>query len=209
MKMEEALCNVRKAYRLVYEYQSRIMDLMVCIQHHMGFPYVQGKKLFSDPISPHRNTYFDLFTGMWAWDFMYGYMTEYYFGEINAEDGGTYALSVIHYSDTGFFDSKSEEKSKTESFISEERSSSKLLFYFEYLPQKAKEWIWNVSELAEEKSFATSKHKKTCLEVKPGQKQILYSFDICDFIDEKSTLQALNKFISYCKQNGFNDLEIV
>lgn len=209
MKLDEALCDVRKAYRLLNAYQTRIRDLMICIQHHLDFPNIQGRKLFSNPIYPHRNEYFDVFPDMWSWDYMYGYMTEFYFGEKDAEDGGRYALSVIHYSDTGYFDSKSEQMDNEDSFIPEEKSESKLLFYFEYLPKKAKDWIWNVTEIAEDKSYASSKHIKNCLETKPGQKQILYSFNVCDFIDEKSTLQALEKFISYCQKNGINDLEIV
>jgi glycosyltransferase involved in cell wall biosynthesis len=45
-----ALCNVKKAHRLIYTYQPRMLDLVYLIKSKLGFPEFEGWKKFSNAI---------------------------------------------------------------------------------------------------------------------------------------------------------------
>ena len=63
-QLETALCEVRKAHRLIYEYQRRMQDLSWFIKTKLGFDKYEGYKMFSAPLSS-RNT---IHLENWSWD---------------------------------------------------------------------------------------------------------------------------------------------
>ena len=136
-------------------------------------------------------------------------MFEYYLGEKLLKNGDEYALSIIQYSDTGFFETEADNYTDINSFAAEEASVSKLLFILEVKPKKAKNWIWNVEELCMSKEYASLSHTQSLLEVKKGHKQVLYSFPLDQFLNEKTSLKALKEFIHYCKENDVVDLDLI
>mgnify|MGYP003298436630 FL=1 len=73
-QLKDALCEVRKAHRLVYEYQRRMQDLSWFIRNKLGFNEYKGFKKFSAPLSS-RNT---ISVDNWSWDWIYSYVYEYY-----------------------------------------------------------------------------------------------------------------------------------
>lgn len=95
--IKEALCDVRKAHRIIYAYQNRMMGIVRFIGKKLDFPGCEVYKWYSN-VAPKR-----IDSETWAWDFIYSYLLEYYLGvKSSADDSSEYALSVIQYSDTGF-----------------------------------------------------------------------------------------------------------
>lgn len=212
-EFNEALCDVRKAHRLIYSYQQRMIDLAYFIKTKLDLPTFLGKKLFCNDISTRNystnRAYVYVSKGMWAWDFLYSNMYEYYLGQKAANSGDSYALSLIQYSDTGYFENEEKDKTNIKAFADETDSGSKLLFILELKPQQVKEWLWNIDEIVENKEYASINHKKTILRLEDGITQVLYSFPLDRFLTEDSTITALQEFVDYCKENNVVELKIV
>ena len=209
-ELKEALCDVRKAHRLIYSYQARMLDLVRFISAKLDFGgHIKGgEKYYSNDIwKPKKDAYLNMPDGMWAWDFLYSYVFEYYLGEMELDNGSNIAISIIQYSDTGFFENTGNSRRDINSFATEEESGSKLLFIIEMVPKK-KRWVWDIEDIVNNKEFASISHTKTVLQ-KNGCIQGLYSFPIERFIDEKSTLEALQEFVVFCKENDIAELEII
>ena len=145
---------------------------------------------------------------MWAWDYLYSYLFEYYLGEKEAGDKlHNYKLSLIQYSDTGYFDQDGQKRGRISEFGSEEESSSKLLFFLEY-KSKDSEWEWKDGSYMEgivlDKKVGSKKHTKEVRYTSTGGKQILCSFPLERFINMEDTLKVLSEFGSYCKEQGIH-----
>lgn len=209
-EFNNALCDVRRAHRLIYSYQQRMLDLAYFIKTKLDFPDFHGKKRFSGDISKNRSSrYLRIWNDMWAWDFLYSYTFEYYLGEIKLEDGSDCALSIIQYSDTGYFETEGDSRTDINSFANEEESESKLLFILEVKPKNAKQWIWDIHKLSLDKEYASMKHTKTLLPSEKGNVQVLYSFPLDCFLNEKTSLKALKEFVDYCKENDVVELNLI
>lgn len=207
-ELNRALCDVRKAHRIIYAYQQRMLDLIRVIAAKLDFNgCILGEKFFSNPIYLKRNGYLEIVDGMWAWDFLYSYVFEYYLGEIELDDDSRVALCIVQYSDTGCFDVDDSNRQQTSTFALEEESSTKLLFIIELKPKK-KEWVWDIEKMVNNKEFACKSHTHTVLE-KKGCKQGLYSFPLERFVDEKSMIQALQEFCDFCKEQDIVELDLV
>ena len=97
---------------------------------------------------------------------------------------------------------------KIDSFASEENSASKLLFIIEKKPQKVKNSVWDIKNIVMDKEYASKNFKFSVLN-KNECRQGLYSFPIERFIDEKSSLQALQEFLDFCRNNDIVDWKMV
>ena len=232
-KLTNALQDVRRAHRILYAYQRRMLDLVHFIQSKLGMPEFRGFKHFSRPISK-SSGYLTIRHDMWAWDYLYSYLFEYYLGEQKTSDEAyEYKLSLIQYSDTGYFDKEEEEKEEEEAtraetkktfkpeedsrlelekFKPEKESSSKLLFFLEYKP-KDRNWEWgdgtSLEGIVLDKEVGRKEHTKTFRDTTTGGMQILCSFPLERFINMEATLEVLREFRSYCKEQGihvFDDL---
>ncbi len=211
VEFREALCDVRKAHRLIFSYQTRILDLIQFISSKLDLSVYAGGKHFSDPIAQRKRGeegYFSIHANMWAWDFLYSYQFEFYLGTYDMEDGSEFAMSIVHYADTGYYDVEESSRTNIDSFATEESSQSKLLFYIETKAKKAKNWIWNIKELAATKEYACAKHTNTIIDDKKGHVQVLYSFPIERFYDEHSTIDAIKEFVDFCKKNNVIEFSI-
>ncbi|WP_040281028.1 hypothetical protein [Psychroserpens damuponensis] len=99
--MEDNLTlEVRKAYRLLYDYQRRILDLMKFIGETYDFPYKKGRPLFSSKAGTSLNN--------WAWDWIYMYCYDFRFE--GKDDKNPIQFSVILKNDSGFYESTEENK---------------------------------------------------------------------------------------------------
>lgn len=202
-----ALVDIRKAHRLIFSYQQKMLDLVKFIKGKLDFHHYSGQKHFSNPIRAKRNHSHDLYPNMWAWDFLYTYIYEYHLGTIELINSQC-ALSIIQYSDTGFYDTSDElDALNVESFENPENSGTKLLFILESISKRSQYFKWNISDLVNDKTYASIHHQKDVL-VEKGRIQILYSFPLDNFLNEKTTMKALEEFIHYCKSQSI-PLEIV
>lgn len=207
-EFKAALNDVRKAHRIIYEYQSRMLDLITLIYNKLGFQYIDGRKHFSNPIKfLKQNNDLKIPKGMWGWDFLYSYCFNYYFGEINIKTKQYISLSITQYSDTGFYDIEENNKQDTSTFLKTENSSSKLLFILECRSKTGKEIMINLNEICENKKYASQYFEKETNPIKEGT-QIIYSFPLERFINEKNTMEALREFNNYCKEEIGVDFEI-
>lgn len=204
-ELNQALCDVRKAHRLIYAYQQKMLDLTHFIKTKLGFPEYAGIKRFSNKLGGTRSDYAELklHNGMWAWDFLYSYVFEYYLGEKD----GFMCMSIIQVSDTGYFDSIDLQKTKIDTFKSEEESESKLIFVIEKKIKSESKFAWNPDwiqkELFNNQDRMSKNHTKDCLRDEDNV-QIIFSFPLERFSNEKTTLEALNEFISYCDENDIS-----
>nr|WP_314634993.1 hypothetical protein [uncultured Porphyromonas sp.] len=203
--LSKALLDVRRAHRILYAYQRRMLDLVHFIQSKLDMPVEDlcGFKHFSRPISKKGNL--TIWHDMWAWDYLYSYLFEYYLGEKETDNGGAYALSLIQYSDTGYFDQEGKEEGtrlELEKFKPEEESSSKLLFFLEY-KRKDSKWEWgngtSLEKIVLDKKVGSKKHEKEVRNIE-GVTQILYPVSLEEFINIETTLEVLREFRSYCQE---------
>ena len=206
--LSNALLDVRRAHRILYAYQRRMLDLVHFIQSKLGMPVKDlcGIKHFSKPIYGRSigHTPLNIWPTMWAWDYSYSYLFEYYLGEKEAGDKlHNYKLSLIQYSDTGYFDQDGQKRGRISEFGSEEESSSKLLFFLEY-KSKDSEWEWKDGSYMEgivlDKKVGSKKHTKGVITIGVKHKQILCSFPLERFINMEATLEVLREFRSYCQE---------
>jgi hypothetical protein len=150
---------------------------------------------------------------MWAWDYLYSYLFEYYLGvQKTSDEVYEYKFSLIQYSDTGYFDQDGQRRCRISEFGSEKESSSKLLFFLEY-KSKDSEWEWKDGSYMERivlnKEVGSKEHTKEVRRTTSGGTQILCSFPLERFINMEATLEVLREFRSYCKEQGihvFDDL---
>lgn len=185
-----------------------MLDLVHFIQSKLGMPVKDlcGIKHFSKPIYGRSigHTPLNIWPTMWAWDYLYSYLFEYYLGEKEAGDKlHNYKLSLIQYSDTGYFDQDGQKRGRISEFGSEEESSSKLLFFLEY-KSKDSEWEWKDGSYMEgivlDKKVGSKKHTKGVITIGVKHKQILCSFPLERFINMEATLEVLREFRSYCQE---------
>lgn len=214
--LSNALLDVRRAHRILYAYQRRMLDLVHFIQSKLDMREFRGFKHFSNPIHGRRKGHsrLKIWHDMWAWDYLYSYLFEYYLGKKETGDKRhDYKLSLIQYSDTGYFDKEEEgTRLELEKFKPEDKSSSKLLFFLEYKP-KDRNWEWgdgtSLEGIVLDKEFGRKEHTKTFRSTATGVKQILCSFPLERLINMEATLEVLREFRSYCKEQGihvFDDL---
>lgn len=208
--LSNALLDVRRAHRILYAYQRRMLDLVHFIQSKLDMREFRGIKHFSKPIYGRSigHTPLNIWPTMWAWDYLYSYLFEYYLGEKEAGDKlHNYKLSLIPYSDTGYFDQDGQKRGRISEFGSEEESSSKLLFFLEY-KSKDSEWVWKDGSYMErivlDKKVGSKEHKKEVRYTSTGVKQILCSFPLERFINMEATLEVLREFRSYCQEQDIH-----
>lgn len=205
--LSNALLDVRRAHRILYAYQRRMSDLAYFIKCKLKMPDFRGFKHFSRPISKNSG-YLTIRHDMWAWDYLYSYLFEYYLGKKEAGDKQhNYKLSLIQYSDTGYFDQDGQSRCRISGFGSEDKSSSKLLFFLEYKPKDSK-WEWgngtSLEGIVLDKEVGRKEHTKEFRSTATGGKQILCSFPLERFINMEATLEVLSEFRSYCQEQGIH-----
>lgn len=194
-ELRKALCDVRKAHRIIYAYQKRMMDIVRFIGKKLDFGCVEGYKHFSNG-APKK-----IYSATWAWDYIYSYLYEYYLGAKDIpETNREYALSIFQYSDTGYFDRERSTRTNLSSFAPEEEAVSKFLFVLEVKP-KEDPWWWKIEEIINNKEFASGSHTATILK-KGNSRIVLYSAAIERFMDERSALDVLKDFLDYCEREG-------
>ena len=208
--LSNALLDVRRAHRILYAYQRRMLDLVHFIQSKLDMPKFRGFKHFSNPIYGRSKGHsrLNIWHDMWAWDYLYSYLFEYYLGvQKTSDEAYEYKFSLIQYSDTGYFDQDGQRRCRISEFGSEKESSSKLLFFLEYKP-KDRNWEWgdgtSLEGIVLDKKVGSKGHTKEVRSTTSGGKQILCSFPLERFINMEATLKVLSEFRSYCQEQGIH-----
>lgn len=108
-----ALLNVRNAFRTLAAYQQSMLSIANYIKNRTGIKDAQflGAKRFSNPIGrcqlkEEYDSKLRIWPEMWSWDFLYGYIFEYYLGchmmkSLAGEKN--VSISILQVSDDGYF----------------------------------------------------------------------------------------------------------
>ncbi|MCQ2273556.1 MAG: hypothetical protein MJZ86_02045 [Bacteroidales bacterium] len=216
-ELDNVFEDVRRAFRLLSRYQSRVLDIVDYIREQAGFSNIYGKKdWYSYEIGQNRQTednyaHLSVFKDMWGLDFLYNHFFEFYFGDTPKNIGKQYEaqMSVFQVSDDGYFASSKEKKSMTDvdSFANPEESHSYLVFYVS-LYRNQKESLWLKGTYEEEwKDFLTSFLESTELEsiekIGKGGFNILKKYPMQQFANQTSTDAVIRDFANIVfKQTG-------
>ncbi|MDB5250656.1 MAG: hypothetical protein JWQ40_5050 [Segetibacter sp.] len=194
--IDVVLLEVRKAYRLLYTYQRRVMDIMEFVADQTSRRYAGGWSKFSASSPKDGKGSLDQ---TWAWDWLNMYCYEFWFGE-KIIDGNNISFSVWLVSDTGFYDTASEDALDISKFNVVEDSITKLVFVvgrntwhsgfetFESILKKNMEKYINTDE-------------KGCLLAK--------SFNLSFFTNFDHSRACLKEFIIFCHKNGIPEISIL
>lgn len=202
------LKQVRESYRFLFEYQTRMLNLMSYIEKRFALTYSGGHSKFSNPAPKNGKGSLDL----WAWDWLNMYYYEFHFGFYNnqlttispqqiSKDDDYYGFSVFLLSDDGYFQNHLDattnvDRVKIDSFKSVEESKTRLIFV-------ASKNIWDISCWQIPKSGHTPQSDFITKDShgKPfGENQIMVfkSFDLEHFFEEQSALHCLKEFERLC-----------
>ena len=129
--LDNAFLDVRNGFRLLFQYQTRVLQIIKYIREHTPYTSMWGRRLFCNTIHTTRNSpdseYANLAipSNMWAWDFMYNYLFEFYFG-VKKIGGQNVDMSVVQVSDDGYFKSAYHKPTRINptTFMSSEDSNS-------------------------------------------------------------------------------------
>jgi len=205
-EIEGALIDVRKAHRLIYEYQKRVFDIVYYIREKYKMPEFAGIRRFCDPIvsrnglkSEYDAKLLRLPSDMWAWDFLYSYEFEYYLG-INVYGKKQYKISIIEVSDSGYYASKQANKTKTNisSFEDVETSTTSLIFICETSNNNKKDlYLWEVNEAVKILLTGQDTYEKKS---KDDNFFISKKYELTEFTNQESTDRVIEKFSMYVEE---------
>lgn len=203
--MEDKMIDVRSAFRQLYQYQRSVIGIVNYIREHTSFTRMYGRKRFSQPIhnvqgSPMKSyANLNVFGGMWAWDFLYGYVFEYNFGKREI-DGKKICMSVIQVSDDGSYCSQSPHPSRTQlsTYESIESSHSYLVFVVGTI-------LWpktnnNIDSEQLLKDFIRGEKDETILKNEKGDLSVIKRYPMERFINQAETDKVMTDFGSRVKE---------
>lgn len=121
---EDLFLNVRKAYRLLHDYQQMVLDAIRYIGSQLDIAENGGLARFAGDAGKGR----ERTLGMASWDYLPMILCEYHFLKGRHPEEWL-SLSIFVVSDTGYYDADPAiaEKSRSESYGDSEKSKSKLI----------------------------------------------------------------------------------
>jgi len=211
--LHELFLNVRKAYRLLYEYQKKLLKLAKFIADYYNYPTVVFESI---PWFSNRNKENSDFNN-WAWDWLNMYDHEF---RMFDKKNSNVKFSIRIINDTGFYDSgylkkerTKKERTKLKDFVEVERSKTLLIMI------AGDKKFWDPIKLLSKKYPFRRDSKKINKDkgekyfendnefiLKKDNKTIMYAkvYPLEAFIDKESTKEKLEDFREKCKENGIN-----
>jgi hypothetical protein len=120
---EDIFLNVRKAYRLLHDYQQMVIDAIRYIGSQLDIAEWGGTAQFAGDA---RSSYRYMDQSSWDWLPMMGWC--FHFVK-PLEDNEWLSLSFLIISDTGFIEGNGDDKTQTEAFKCTNESSTKIAFF--------------------------------------------------------------------------------
>ena len=124
-QLDNALTDVRRAFRLLHDYQRLAMDAAAYIGRQLGLPYAGGWHKYGKATPRDGGGNLSLS----AWDWLPMMLHEFYFQQ-PLPDGGKLLFSILLISDTGFFmgDQGSEGKGAVSKYAPVDQSQTCIAF---------------------------------------------------------------------------------
>lgn len=197
-ELKSSLIEVRKAYRLLYDYQRKVLDLVQFIGSEFGRSYNGGYSKYCEA-SP-RNGKGSL--DQWAWDWLNMYYYEFNFHDLKNKD----YFSIVLISDTGFYEAKNENsnfdnKLEVGKYKNAENSQTKLSFVYGDKILECDGFLKN--DCWEDPEFLLKSQGVFNKEDKSG-KMIFKSYNLEEFSDKENAVINLRNFSDFCSENGIN-----
>lgn len=184
-ELRSQLLQVRKAYRLLYDYQKHVLDLVRFVGNYLGYTTVQGYPVFSGAAPREgKKDVFDL----WSWDWLNMYHYKFNFGAKKVGDQDIF-LAVHIISDTGYYAVKGGDKTEVKNFKTPEDSATRLVLY-----ASEKEYKWK--DLYEAKPFNSDSDEY--YETLNGNKIYGRAYDLSEFINSEETIKSVKRFKQDC-----------
>ena len=183
-EIDNIFVDVRNAFRLLNRYQKRILQIV---------SYVREQTPYTD---------------MWGWDFLYGYIFEYYFGRQRIDKKNA-EMSIFQISDDGYFISSQDKKHMTDiaSFTPSEQSHSYLIFNLSVFPTKeCNLWLSDPSFPDDEWDDFLTKFLSSSSDTKitrndKGEVTILKKYEMQRFSSQQSADEVIRDFGRIAKDN--------
>ncbi len=189
-QLNNTLIDIRNAYRLLFEYQDRIRNLVLFIGGHLDFDFSEGNSLFSNTISKGSKVNLN----SWSWDWLPMYFYQFKFAKKN-----DLTFSIFILTDSGFFDAnnrseQSSNKLKPDTFNTAANSKSQLFFVIgkDMWRDELKTTRCHEILFQENKIFQNDKNGKL----------LIKEFNLDQFLDENRAISTLENFQMFCNQNG-------
>lgn len=190
-ELEEVFVDVRKAYRLVYSYQRRVLDMIDFIRIVLEQKSPMGKNIFSTPVLDGKAV--DL--KRWAWDWLPLYCHEFKFEDKKVGEE-TYTFAIAVYADNGAEDRKKDfDETEVEFFAPVENAQTQIYFYVgrNLFDTEAFGTVWGSAspDFYEEKTL--------------NGHFLSHRFPLSQLRDEGSIIEKLKVFQSFCHSKGMTD----
>lgn len=187
--IEKITLEARKAYRFLFQYQQRILDLMSFIGGSLGLNYSGGWPKFSNPAP--RSGGGNL--NNWAWDWLNMYFYEFHF----ESKGANVKFSAFIVNDTGFYDALvfgdrtlvPKNRLDMDKYETIEKSETKLILV-------AAKNIWPSSQWGEWQSQEFL--NKDLIHKQDDGIMISKIYSLGSFATQDDAIQSLNDFCQYC-----------
>lgn len=194
-QLDSTLIDVRKAYRLLYLYQRRVMDLAHYIGSKLDFRHAENRSSYCFTQHPKIVKHHH-----WAWDLLPMYNMAFVFHSRRIEgfsEEGKLFINIV--SDTGFYDSEVNNKLEINQFCSPENAATELHLVLTLRDKIPDEYHSRFQKQGETTMILESASDSTTAS---GIWLVGKKFPLTDFLDEESTNQSLEKFIGLCQENG-------
>ncbi|TCO06968.1 hypothetical protein [Natronoflexus pectinivorans] len=198
-KIESTFLDVRKAYRLLFHYQKRVLNLVDFISKEFGFDYKGGYPIHMDS-SPNKGRG-ELCNSPWNWLNMYAYefrMKSQKFGRRTVD------LSIYLQSDSGAPFKTNHDMDELDKYDSLDKSKTRLHFL---LTDKAlKEEDYNL--IIDDGDIPHDKDCSKFLEHNGG-KLFIKAFNLSEFINEEKSINILLEIAKEFKSKTDIELKIL
>ncbi len=214
-EIDNIFVDVRNAFRLLNRYQKRILQIVSYVREQTPYTDMWGSRnLYFDEIGKRINSpdseYAKLSVrkDMWGWDFLYGYIFEYYFGRQRIDKKNA-EMSIFQISDDGYFISSQDKKHMTDiaSFTPSEQSHSYLIFNLSVFPTKeCNLWLSDPSFPDDEWDDFLTKFLSSSSDTKitrndKGEVTILKKYEMQRFSSQQSADEVIRDFGRIAKDN--------
>ena len=190
-ELTTTLVDVRKAYRLLYLYQRRVMDTVKYISDVIGVNIEAGFALFSEG-SP--KSYEKYRNDRLAWDWMNMYMYEFFCGKQHV-DGHEISFAIAVQSDTGYFDAPAGTRNTAvTSFAPPEDARTRILFFIG-------KNTWKAEKIGDNTGEFYQRHHREFIEKTDKGIFLAKAFELEEMIDEQSIARCLQELEQFCHAN--------
>ncbi len=199
-EFKTALVDVRRAYRLLYGYQRRVLDIVKYIAQKLSLHFEGGRSQFSN----HAKEGKAVNLCCWAWDWLPFYVYEFRFAENNGvifsiilqSDSGYYESDVSDYEDSDYDEGRW--RLDVANFTSPEDSSTRLYFAATkgFSEKQRKDFLVE----KEEDNFANN--DPVYKEMQKNKKGLLKPYCLTEFLNEESTIKVIYDFLKCSEEKG-------